>query len=165
MQSIDVTKLYTELEAIGIRIWIDGGWCVDALLGKQLRAHDDLDIAIEYDDVPKLREYLEARGYKEIKCESEWNFELADEQDKKVDVHAFVTDENRKVIDGIKYPDDSLTGTGMIDGQSVRCISPEWTVKFLTPLISQCPDKYIAAVGALCEKFGIALPVEYSKIK
>ena len=31
----DVVALYTELESLGIKIWIDGGWGVDALLGKQ----------------------------------------------------------------------------------------------------------------------------------
>jgi hypothetical protein len=30
----DVTELYRQLEVLGIEIWIDGGWGVDALLGE-----------------------------------------------------------------------------------------------------------------------------------
>ena len=41
----DVTDLYSTLESEGIKIWIDGGWAVDALLGEQTRTHEDLDIA------------------------------------------------------------------------------------------------------------------------
>ncbi len=34
MTSADVIDLYATLENLGIKIWIDGGWAVDALLGK-----------------------------------------------------------------------------------------------------------------------------------
>ena len=47
MAATDVIKFYSDLEKSGITIWIDGGWGVDALLGKQTRLHADLDIAIE----------------------------------------------------------------------------------------------------------------------
>lgn len=45
MISEDVLALYTALHELGIQIWIDGGWGVDALLGEQTRPHQDLDIA------------------------------------------------------------------------------------------------------------------------
>ena len=47
MNSADVLKLYDELSRIDVAIWVDGGWGVDALLGKQTRPHKDLDIAIQ----------------------------------------------------------------------------------------------------------------------
>lgn len=31
-----------QLTAAGIRVWVDGGWGVDALVGRQTRHHDDL---------------------------------------------------------------------------------------------------------------------------
>jgi lincosamide nucleotidyltransferase A/C/D/E len=34
MTGEDVLNLYNWLKENGITIWIDGGWCVDALLGK-----------------------------------------------------------------------------------------------------------------------------------
>ena len=59
MIAADVISLYTELEKLGITIWIDGGWGVDALLGEQTRPHHDLDITILQKDVPKLRQLLQ----------------------------------------------------------------------------------------------------------
>ncbi len=104
MLSTDVIGLYKELDASGIQIWIDGGWSVDALLEKQLRPHNDLDIAIQWKDVPKLREMLSVQGFKQIKEDSQWNFVLGDGKGHEIDVHAFVYDENGVVVDGIMYP-------------------------------------------------------------
>lgn len=163
--SKDVINLYTQLEGLGMKIWIDGGWAVDALLGKQTRPHKDLDIAIQWHDVSKLREVLGTHGYKQTKEESQWNFVLTDDRSNEVDVHAFVLDDQGNVIDGIEYPTESLMGTGTIDGQMVRCISPEYMVQFLAPWIYKWPEKYVSAVAALCEKFSIPLPKEYLKFR
>lgn len=61
------------------------------------------------------------------------------------------------------YPADSITGTGKIQGQTVRCISPEWMVKFHSGY--QLKEKDFRDVYALCSKFGIALPVAYKHFK
>jgi lincosamide nucleotidyltransferase A/C/D/E len=165
MISKDVNNLYTQLENQGITIWIDGGWAVDALLGKQTRPHKDLDIAIQWKDVLKLRELLKKQGYKQIREDSKWNFVLANDQGHEIDVHAFVFDAQGNVIEGIMYPATSLTGTGKIEGQVVRCISAKYMVEFLAPWIHKWPEKYIPAVSALCEKFGIDLPKDYLDFK
>ena len=34
MKAEDVIGIYTKLEDLGIKVWVDGGWGVDALLGK-----------------------------------------------------------------------------------------------------------------------------------
>jgi len=64
------------LRILGVEIWIDGGWGVDALLGEQSRSHQDLDIAIEEKDVPKLKEMLCGRGYKEIRWKTRQGLEF-----------------------------------------------------------------------------------------
>ena len=94
MIAADVISLYTELQNLRIKIWVDGGWGVDALLGEQTRPHKDLDIAIQQRDVPQLRALLEAKGYKEIKLEDArpWNFVLGDENGREIDVHVIVLD-------------------------------------------------------------------------
>jgi lincosamide nucleotidyltransferase A/C/D/E len=161
MTASDVIDVYLQLEKLGIKIWIDGGWSVDALLGEETRSHKDLDIAIQWKDVPALRKILETEGYKQINEDSKWNFVLADGRGREIDVHAFVYDDQGNIVDGIEYPSGSLTGHGTIDGHRVRCISPQHMVAFLAPWISKWPDKYLAAVSALCEKFAIDLPKEY----
>jgi len=165
MSSTDVINFYDRLENIGIEVWMDGGWGVDALLGKQLRPHKDLDIAVQWKDVPELRQALAAQGYKQIREDNEWNFVVADNLGHEIDVHTFIYDDNGNVAEGIMYPAESLTGTGVIDNHSVKCISPKYMVEFLAPWIHKWPEKYLPAVFALCEKFGIELPEEYMKSK
>src|ERR1041384_3040432 len=102
MEAGDVLDLYNALESLGVVIWIDGGWCVDALLEKQTRSHQDLDIAIQQKDVAILVELLEARGYHEIKLEIRrpHNFVLADHHGHEIDVHVIVRDEHGNGIYG-----------------------------------------------------------------
>ena len=40
----DLFKVLDMLEQFGIRYWLDGGWGVDALVGRQTREHRDVDI-------------------------------------------------------------------------------------------------------------------------
>ena len=62
MTACDVISLYTQLENLNITIWVDGGWCVDALIGEQTRPHKDLDVAIQQKDVSGLRQLLQEQG-------------------------------------------------------------------------------------------------------
>ena len=163
MTSNDVIDLYTNLENLGIKVWVDGGWGVDALLGKQTRSHEDLDIAVEAKHVPKLREFLKVKGYKQCKEDSEWNFVLRDRNGSEIDVHSFNLGEEGNVLEGIQYPTGSLTGTGTIEGNIVRCIAPQWVVAFHSGYALK--EKDFKDVSAVCEKFGIELPEEYAHFK
>lgn len=170
MTGEEVSNLYNDLERLGITIWIDGGWGVDALLGKQTRPHRDLDIAIQEKDVPEFRELMESRGYKDIRLKDAklWNFVLGDSIGHEVDAHVIELDEKGNGIygphqNGDMYPADALTGKGEINGQSVRCISPEWMVKFHSKY--ELKEKDFLDVSALCEKFGMKLPKEYQRFK
>ena len=170
MKATDVLHLYNALEKLGVEIWVDGGWGVDALLEKQTRPHNDLDIAIQQKDVSKLRKFLEEHGYEEIKLEiaRPHNFVLADKNGHEIDVHVIVLDEQGNGIygpieNGEMYPADALAGNGMIAGQMVRCISPEWTIKFHSGY--ELKEKDYRDVSALCEKFGIQLPAEYERFR
>jgi lincosamide nucleotidyltransferase A/C/D/E len=57
MTSGDVVDFYKIVTQLGVDLWIDGGWGVDALLGEQTRPHRDLDIAIQQKDVPVETRY------------------------------------------------------------------------------------------------------------
>jgi len=166
MTAIDVIDLYTSLEYLGVEIWVDGGWGVDALLEEQTRPHSDLDITLQQKDVPMLRQFLQERGYRDIKLAQArpWNFVLGHKNGKEIDVHVIGLDEKGDGIygppeKGEMYPADSLTGKGKIQGQNVRCISVQWAVKFHSgyPL----KQKDFQDVSALCRKFGIELPVPF----
>jgi lincosamide nucleotidyltransferase A/C/D/E len=170
MTSADVIDLYAALQNHGVKIWVDGGWGVDALLGEQTRSHGDLDIAIEQKDVAKLREFLEDRGYREIKVEiaRPWNFVLGDASGREMDVHVIVLTEKGDGLygpaeKGEMYPAAALTGTGTIGVQTVRCISPEWAIQFHSGY--ELKEKDFRDVSALCAKFGIGLPAIYERFR
>jgi lincosamide nucleotidyltransferase A/C/D/E len=170
VNSFDVVDFYNTITQLGVELWIDGGWGVDALLGGQTRPHEDLDIAIQKKDVPVLRHLLQGRGYADIKLGDvrPWNFVLGDDNGREIDVHIIVLDDQGNGIygppgKGEMYPAASLAGTGNINGQAVRCISPEWMVKFHSGY--DLKDKDFRDVSALCKKFGIELPTAYERFK
>jgi lincosamide nucleotidyltransferase A/C/D/E len=165
MTSHDVLEFLQMTEAHGIEIWIDGGWAVDALLERQTRVHSDLDIALDHKDVPKVRALLEARGYKDVPRDDtrDCNFVLGDDLGHQIDFHSFIFDANGEVIFGVPYPRDSLTGTGLIDDIAVKCISPEWLVKFHTGYEVDIDD--YRDVLALCEHFDLEIPLEFEKFR
>ncbi len=156
-----VVELLGLLDDHSIEVYVDGGWAVDALLGEQTRAHDDLDIAMPHRHVPQLRALLAT--FEELPREDSWecNFVLADQHGSRVDVHSYTLDEAGRNIFGVPYAREHLTGRGSIDGYPVRCIAPEWLVKFHTGYEIDENDRH--DVGLLCERFGIELPEEYRK--
>ena len=168
MTAKDVLELYTALAAMGVHLWVDGGWGVDALLGEQTRPHKDLDIVIQEKDVSKLREFLASRGFVEVKLEiaRPHNFVLGDAAGREIDIHVIVLDSDGNGIygpprDGQMYPAASLTGNGLIAGLHVRCISPEWVVAFHRGY--ELKEKDFQDVTAICTRFGIKLPDIYKR--
>lgn len=163
MTADKVLDLYKWLKQNGIAVWVDGGWCIDALIGKETREHLDLDVAVEKKNNAKLRELLETRGYQEEKRNdsSEFMYFMKNDEGQGIDVHAFGYDENGKNIYGIEYPFGSLTGRGTINGQEVNCIDPEWMFKFKTSY--EPKDKDVKDVQALSAKFGFELPERYRR--
>ena len=162
MTSDNVMDLYNWLKQKDITIWIDGGWGVDALLGRQTRDHVDLDIAVQRKDNANLRQLLESNGYKEVKRDdsSEFMYFMNNEAGQGIDIHAFEYDENGKNIYGVEYPFGSLTGTGLIDGQEVNCINPKFMFRFKTGY--EPKEKDLHDVRALSEHFGFELPIRYA---
>ena len=164
MTSADVVNFYTELDNLGIKIWLDGGWGVDALLGEQTRSHADLDIVIQQKDVKKARGLLEGQGYKNVERDDTrpWNFVLGDANGHEIDFHVIVFDNKGNGIYGSienGWPVGSLAGTGNINGHPIRCVSPEYMFKSHTGY--KLHEKDLKDVSALCRKFGIDYPEEY----
>ena len=167
MTSDNVLKLCNLFKDNGIAVWIDGGWGVDALLGRQTREHGDLDIAVHRKDNARLRQLLKSGGFKEEMRDdsSEFMYVMKNETGEyaaTIDVHVFEYDENGQNIYGIEYPFGSLTGTGLIDGQEVNCIDPVFMFRFKTGY--EPTEKDLRDVRALAEKFGFELPVRYALI-
>ncbi len=160
MTDSDVIEFIQLLRENRIEICIDGGWGVDALMGEQTRRHADLDIAVQHWDVPKIRSLLEATGYHDVYRDDtrDCNFVLGDDEGHLIDVHSYEFDSEGNLIYGLAYPPDSLNGNGVINGHAVRCITPEWMVKFHSGY--QLDEHDYHDVKLLCQKFGFELPGE-----
>jgi lincosamide nucleotidyltransferase A/C/D/E len=164
MDAREVLSLYAALDEAGVRVWVDGGWCVDALLGRETREHADLDVAVGREEAARLVELLAARGYGPQPREdaSPWNFVLADPHGNAVDVHVFAFDEHGVHVYGVAYPSQALTGTGVIAGHEVRCVAPEWMFRFKTAYPPAAKD--LRDVEALAEAFGFAIPPSHRTV-
>lgn len=161
MESVEVINVYKQLQENGIEIWIDGGWGIDVLLGEQTRSHNDLDIAVDHKNVDNLQSLLNFLGYKkkEDKASTEWNFVLTDSSGHEIDIHVFEFDENGNNTYGIEYPKQSLTGTGIINGQTINCIAPEYIIKFHGNY--EPKEKDLQDIKALCKKYNLKPPENY----
>jgi len=161
MTASDVIEVVELLEQHGITVVIDGGWGVDALLERQTRKHEDLDVAVEHKCVPQIRALLKARGYRDVPRDDtrECNFVLGDEQGHLVDIHYYEFDEAGTIVFGVEYPYDSLRGTGVINGRTVKTITPEWMVRF--HIGYQLDETDYHDVKLLCQRFGLRTPEEY----
>src|SRR5919198_3359110 len=94
MPAAEVVRIVDALEPAGVCVWLDGGWGVDALLEEQTRAHDDLDLVVGLDDVPRLLDVLRQRGYEMVGGAPPTSFELVDPEGWQVDVHPVTWDTN-----------------------------------------------------------------------
>lgn len=161
MTANDVVELYRLLSRRGIDVWLDGGWGVDALLGRQTRPHADLDIALRHSDVPALRQLLIGLGYRDKPRDDtrDCNFVMRDSAGREIDIHSFELDAQGNNVFGVAYCAEHLTGLGQVLDCSVRCVPPEWMVKFHTGYPLDADD--FGDVKALCDAFGIELPEEH----
>jgi lincosamide nucleotidyltransferase A/C/D/E len=166
----EVIKIYSHLTEHGIRIWLTGGWGIDALLGEQTRPHKDLDVVMLLEDVVRMCALLECDGYglKEVWSENRQAidaqgvktataFVLADGQGCEIDIHALVLDEQGKGIpawdnaEGFIFRKEGLEGKGIIAGYSVKCISHEMQVLCHTGY--EVPEKQLQDLELLHTKF------------
>lgn len=169
MNSLDAVKICKKLKANNIQVWFDGGWGVDALLGKQTRNHGDLDIVVQEKDIEKLREIFGKNGYKEVKRDdsSEYNFVLENGK-LLLDIHVVTFDEKGNGIygpkeKGIFYPAYSFRGKGLIDDYPVDCLTAEYQIESHSGY--ELDEDDFKDVSALCKKFGIKLPNKYKKFR
>ena len=106
MNASEVLRIITRFSEEGIKIWLDGGWGIDALLRKITRVHDDLDIVIEARHVRKARAILEVFGYSDLPRDDTRpeNFVLQDRNGNRIDFHVVAFD---SVGNGIYGPKDA----------------------------------------------------------
>lgn len=161
----DVLEVLDRVDAHAVTVWLDGGWGIDALLGRETRAHDDLDLVVASDDLPSARAALAPLGFEhalDVEPGLPARLVLRDPRDRRIDFHVIVFDEHGNGWQQLGddawglYPAEGLRGEGLVRGRTVRCITPELQLRHHLGYSWEDDDR--RDMRALAERFGLALP-------
>ena len=159
MTEAQVLGVLAACAAQGLPVWVDGGWAVDAVLGRQTRPHEDLDLAARVEDGPALEALLAGLGLVRQGGGVAWNPVYRDGGGWSVDLHLFRMDaEGRGVMDPddpvVAYPAGSFDGRGTIAGRAVDCLPADilWRLKTGYPP----RDRDLLDLAALEAAFGFS---------
>ena len=165
MRAADVVEALDRLDEAGVAFRLDGGWGVDALLERETRAHDDLDLVVARADREAAEAALGALGYAEA---AEYSPRLparvllANVHDRRVDLHLVVFDDAGNAWQELGgggwglYPAADLRSTGRVAGRSVPCISADLQLRHHLGYAWRATDRHDLAL--LAERFGVPLP-------
>jgi lincosamide nucleotidyltransferase A/C/D/E len=137
MNLSDVLEVLDAVRSLGCRFWLEGGWGVDALVGRQTRPHRDVDVDFDAAFEGALLEVLAGLGYS---VETDWRpnrVELAAPGRRWVDLHPLVIDDDgnarQAALDGGWHEfDRSWFTSGTLAGEPVPCVSVEAQLLFHT---------------------------------
>ena len=164
MTSQDVVWFDDLMEANSIEYYLDGGWAVDALLGKQTREHEDLDIAMPETYTALLRTLLEKEGFSEQVRADTWecNYRLTDGT-RLFDIHTYTLNPDGSNKSGVAYEASHFGGKGKIGGREVVCINPRTLVEFHTGYPVDENDWH--DVKLLCARYTIPIPTDFDRFQ
>jgi lincosamide nucleotidyltransferase A/C/D/E len=131
MQAADVLAVLAALDAAGIPAWLDGGWGVDALVGRQTRPHSDLDLVIALDQADRAADALTALGFAVAEDARPTRLVLRDGAGRQIDCHTVTFDAAGRGVQQLpaappfRYPPQGFRGAGRVAGQPVACLTAE----------------------------------------
>lgn len=124
----DLLKVLDLIEHTGIRYWLDGGWGVDILAGKQTREHRDIDIDFDSHYTEKLLHILQTNGYEIVTDWRPVRIELYHPQLGYIDIHPFVLNDDgtakQSNLEGGWYEFEAdFFGNAIFNERNIPCIS------------------------------------------
>lgn len=130
MNLSDVLEVVDVVRSVGCRFWLEGGWGVDALVGRETRLHRDVDVDFDATYEDAVLEALTGLGYS---IETDWRpnrVELSASGHRWVDLHPLVIDDKggarQAALDGGWHEfHRSWFTTGTLGGLAVPCVSVE----------------------------------------
>lgn len=143
----DLMMVINLLEDSKITYWIDGGWGIDVLAGRETRPHRDIDVDYDAQYTEKLLEILADCGYE---VETDWapvRMELYSDKWGYLDIHPFVlaADGSSKQADlegGFYEFERDYFGSSLFEGRMIPCISARGQKVFHTGYEWREVDKY-----------------------
>jgi lincosamide nucleotidyltransferase A/C/D/E len=131
MEAADVIAVLDLLADAGVACWLDGGWGVDALVGRQTRPHEDLDLVIAVADAGTAVGALQKVGFAVGEDLRPVSFTMCTQDGRKVDFHPVTWDEHGGGVQAQPnnsswtYPAEGFRGLGHVAGQPVRCLTAD----------------------------------------
>jgi lincosamide nucleotidyltransferase A/C/D/E len=172
MSARDVVAVLEQLEAVGVQTCIDGGWGVDALLRRQTRQHDDLDLVVRRADESRVLTALAALGFshaREVEPGLPARLVLRDPGDRRVDLHLVLFDEAGNGWQQLSdhawalYPAAGLCGTGQVKDKVVTCLTAD--LQLCHHLGYAWDDHDAHDVQLLAERYSVPVPPPLWPIK
>jgi lincosamide nucleotidyltransferase A/C/D/E len=163
VQPDEVLTVIAALKERNLRVWIDGGWGVDALLGEVTRPHEDVDLVVELGALGTVFECLSNLGFAVSEDLSPVRVVLRSPEGRQVDLHPVTFDEDGTgwqvgaAPDGsdCPYPANGFT-VGKIIDVAVPCLSAELQLAHHSGYIPRDQDH--EDMARLAVRFGLELP-------
>jgi lincosamide nucleotidyltransferase A/C/D/E len=169
MNATTVLHILDLLATGGVQVWLDGGWGVEALLGRIRRPHYDLDLVLGLDDLARAVDLLVRDGFG-ITEEELGRVVLVHAEHGRVDLHPVTFDPHGNGMQvqlpappaaPLVYPSDGFV-SGLILGRAVPCIAAD--VQVSVRLGYDRSEKHRQDAIALCSAFGLQLPAYWDEL-
>lgn len=166
MNPTTVLHILGLLATVDVQAWLDGGWGVDALLGRITRSHNDLDLVLALDDLPRAMTVLVRNGFG-VEEEELGRVVLGHADHGRIDLHPVTFDPHGNAVQvqpaasPVVYRSDGFVA-GSILGRAVACISAD--VQVFARLGHDRSAKHRQDVVALCSSFGLQLPEGWDEV-
>jgi lincosamide nucleotidyltransferase A/C/D/E len=163
MTASDVLEVLGRLEAVGLRLWVDGGWGVDALVGETTRVHADLDLVVLAPELGAVRSLLGEVGCRTVL--RDWlptSIALSGTRGREVGLHPATPtsdgggDQAQPRGGSFHYPPPT---SGVIGGRRVVCVDAATQVRCHLGYPPQAKDRH--DLRRLHERLGVELPMPY----
>ncbi len=124
----EVLLVLDALTAAGCRWWLEGGWGVDALVGRQTRPHRDVDVELDSTAEQVALDVLRRLGYR---IETDWRpnrVELVASDRGRVDLHPLIVAPDGSARQAAlhggfhEFPASNFA-SGSLGGVAVPCVS------------------------------------------
>ncbi|MGO3603585.1 MAG: nucleotidyltransferase domain-containing protein [Enterococcus malodoratus] len=118
------------LTDLNIRYWVEGGWGIDVLIGKQTREHQDVDIDFDATHEKELLKKLSEIGYQITIDQRPTRVELYHPNYGNIDIHPFEISESGSVKQAnpeggwFELASDWFTKSSY-EGRMIPCVSIE----------------------------------------
>lgn len=147
----DLMRVIRMMDGSGIKYWLDGGWGVDVLAGRQSREHRDVDIDFDSRYTRELLAMLTELGYG---VETDWSpvrIELYSGELGYIDIHPFVIggDGSAKQADlcgGWYEFEPDCFGSAVFEDVEIPCISAKGQRLFHTGYELREKDRHDLAI-------------------